>query len=287
MAAKKQIPAPESFNLPAVGVETHAHLDFPDYNEDLDQVLDRARQTGIAWIGQIFLSTEAYRAHRRVLGAQEGMFFTLGIHPHDATSVSSSVLRDMARLFAADPGLRAVGEIGLDFHWNRSPREIQIRAFQEQLALAAELDLPVVIHSREAEQETLDILDKVGFNQRPLLWHCFGGGPDLAREALSRGWHVSIPGTVTFAKSTALQQAVAGIPLFRMVLETDCPFLSPHPLRGKRNEPAFLCYTAAAIARLRDEPVQDVWQACAATARRFFSLPETGFDLARRPGAER
>lgn len=285
MASKKQIPTPQSFNLPTVGVETHAHLDFPEYSEDLDNVLERASQAGIAWIGQIFLSTAAYHIHRAVLGARQGMFFTLGIHPHEATSVSSSVLRDMARLFAADPGLRAVGEIGLDFHWNRSPRETQIRAFQEQLALAAEMDLPVVIHSREAEQETLDILDKMGFKQRPLLWHCFGGGPALAREALSRGWHVSIPGTVTFAKSTALQQAVTTIPLSRMVLETDCPFLTPHPLRGKRNEPAYLCYTVAAIARLRNEPIQDVWQACAATARRFFSLPETGFDLSARPDA--
>jgi len=108
MASKKQIPTPQSFNLPTVGVETHAHLDFPEYSEDLDNVLERAGQAGIAWIGQIFLSTAAYHIHRAVLGARQGMFFTLGIHPHEATSVSSSVLRDMARLFAADPGLRAV-----------------------------------------------------------------------------------------------------------------------------------------------------------------------------------
>ncbi|PTN38690.1 TatD family hydrolase [Desulfonatronum sp. SC1] len=280
MSSKKNIPLPETFGLPPVGVETHAHLDFPEFSEDLDQVLDRARAAGVTWFGNIFLSPEAYRTHQPRLSAIVGMFFTLGIHPHEATTVTPDVLADMAELFAQnqdkgkDKGLRALGEIGLDFYWDRSPRDVQIQAFQDQLALARELDLPVIVHSREAEPETLAILLEMGFKDRPLLWHCFGQGRELADQVLAHGWHISIPGPVTFPKSTALRQAIPHIPLSRMVLETDCPFLTPHPFRGKRNEPAYLCYTAQVVAELRGQPIQEVWTACGDTARTFFNLEE-------------
>jgi TatD DNase family protein len=273
MSSKISPPQPQSFNLPLVGVETHAHLDFPEFADDLDQVLDRARQAGIAWIGNIFLSTTAYRMHRPALAQTPGLFFTLGVHPHDAVTVNDHLLANMELLFREDQDLRALGEIGLDFYWDRSPRETQVAAFQDQLALARALDLPVVIHSRNAEEETLRILQDSGFASRPLLWHCFGGGPDLAEKVLALGWHISIPGTVTFPKNTALREAVAMIPLSRMVLETDCPFLTPHPFRGRRNEPAYAVYTAMEIATIRGEAPELVWTQCAATAGRFFNLP--------------
>lgn len=276
MSSKKQVP-PHEFNLPLVGVETHAHLDFPEFAEDLDQVLRRAAQTGIAWIGNIFLSADAYRTHAPLLSQKTsqktGLFFTLGVHPHEAVTVNEDVLADMEQLFKGDDSLRAVGETGLDFYWDRSPRDVQIKAFQDQLALARDLELPVVIHSREAEEETLRILQAMGFKGRQLLWHCFGGGPDLAARILAQGWHISIPGTVTFPKNTDLREAVTGIPLSRMALETDCPFLTPHPFRGKRNEPARMAYTAAAIAELKGEGLERIWTACAATAGKFFNLP--------------
>ena len=272
MTSKKKIPLPESFNLPPVGVETHAHLDFPDFADDLDQVVARARAAGVVWLGNIFLSVEAYRKHQPRLSAIQGMFFTLGVHPHDASTLDQDGLADMAALFARDGQLRAVGEIGLDYYWNHSPRDAQVRAFRDQLALARELDKPVVVHSRDAERETLAILRDMGFPHRPLLWHCFGQGLELATEILSQGWHISIPGPVTFPKSIALRQSIPHIPLSRMVLETDCPFLAPQPFRGKRNEPAYLCYTAQAVANLRGRPVQEIWTACAATAKAFFNL---------------
>lgn len=278
MSSKKNIPLPETFGLPPVGVETHAHLDFPDFAEDLDDVLDRARAAGVAWFGNVFLSPDAYRVHQPRLSSIAGMFFTLGIHPHEASTVTPDVLADMAELFAQnqvkDKGLRALGEIGLDFYWDRSPRDVQVRAFQDQLTLARELDLPVIVHSREAEPETLTILLDMGFKDRPLLWHCFGQGRELAEHILAQGWHISIPGPVTFPKSTALREAIPHIPLSRMVLETDCPFLTPHPFRGRRNEPAYLCYTAQAVAELRGQSVQDLWSACGNTARAFFKLDE-------------
>lgn len=278
---KKNIIPPQSFNLLPVGVETHAHLDFPDFAEDLNLVLDRAGQAGIAWIGNIFLSVEAYRDHASRLidsasasAIRPQLFFTLGIHPHEADTVASGVLADMEACFRNDNRLRALGEIGLDFYWDRSPRKTQVRAFQDQLALAKALDLPVVIHSRDAQEQTLNILRDMGFARRPLLWHCFGAGPELARLILAQGWHLSIPGPVTFPKSADLRRAVSEIPLSATVLETDCPFLTPQPLRGKRNEPAYLAYTAVETARLRGQSADTVWTECAATARRFFNLPE-------------
>jgi len=272
VSSKKQV-QPHAFNLPLVGVETHAHLDFPEFAEDLDQVLRRAAQTGIAWIGNIFLSPDAYQTHAPLLSQKTGLFFTLGVHPHKAVAVNEDVLADMEQLFRGDDNLRAVGEIGLDFYRHRSPPDVQIKAFQNQLALTRDLELPVVIHSREAEEETLRILQDMGFKGRQLLWHCFGGSPDLAAKILAQGWHVSIPGTVTFPNNTNLREAVTKIPLSRMVLETDCPFLTPHPFRGKRNEPARMAYTAAEIAKLKGEGLEKIWTECAATAEKFFSLP--------------
>lgn len=270
---KKTIIPPQSFNLPPIGVETHAHLDFPEFAADLDQVLERAAEAGIAWIGNIFLSVQAYQNHGPALANRPGLFFTLGVHPHEASTVNGQTLADMEQVFRQDASLRALGETGLDFFWDRSPRDVQIRAFQDQLALARDLDLPVVIHSRDAEKETVKILLDLGFARRRLLWHCFGGGPELAEQILAQGWLVSIPGTVTFPKNTALRQCVATLPLSRMVLETDCPFLTPHPFRGRRNEPAYVAYTAMEVARLRNESPELVWTQCAATARSFFNLP--------------
>ena len=173
-----------------------------------------------------------------------------------------------------DQNIKAIGEIGLDFHWDRSPRDRQRSAFQAQLDLARDRNIPVVIHSREAEEETLDILLDMGFQDRPLLWHCFGGDSSLAEQILARGWMVSIPGTVTFPKSRALQEAVRGIPLQQMVLETDCPFLAPEPYRSKRNEPAYSVFTAQKIAEERQAPLTDIWEQTGQTAREFFGLDD-------------
>jgi TatD DNase family protein len=149
---------------------------------------------------------------------------------------------------------------------------VQRRAFAAQAVLASELGLPLVVHSRDAFAETLAILDNAGLRESPVLWHCFGQGPDQAREILSRGWHLSIPGTVTHARSDALRLAVAGVPLSSMVLETDSPFLAPEPWRGKTNEPAFLAFTSAAVAAAKGLPPETVWLETARTAKAFFGL---------------
>jgi TatD DNase family protein len=265
-------PEPESLALPLVGVDTHAHLDMEPFEEDLEAVLDRARASGVAAVGNVFLGPEAFAENKALFDGRHEVFFLLGIHPHEAVTCDDAALAAIAEAFRADGRLRALGEIGLDFYWEHSPRPEQERAFRDQLALARELDVPPVVHCRDAEEETLAILEDMGFADRPLLWHCFGQGPELAQELVDKGWHISIPGPVTFHKSELLRQAAARIPLDRLVVETDCPYLTPMPYRGKRNEPAYAVFTAAEIASLRLMAPAELWQRTGDTARAFFGL---------------
>lgn len=270
VSKNKERQLPETLGLPPVGADSHAHLDGRGY--DLDAVLARARACGVRTVGNVFLGPKAYHEGRALFEEFGDVFFLLGVHPHDAAKMTQGDLEAMRAAFGTDSRLRAVGEIGLDHYYDFSPKEDQRRWFLSQLALAKELDQPVVIHCRDAEDECLAILDQAGFAGRPLLWHCFGLGPDWARLIAERGWHISVPGTVTYARSEALREAVKIIPADRLHLETDCPYLSPEPYRGKNNEPALLGFTAREIARLRGEDVAGLWQRCGDNTRKFFGL---------------
>jgi TatD DNase family protein len=267
-------PSPEGLGLPPVGVDTHAHLDMNGFTpEEIPDVLARAAAAGVARIGNVFLGPTAYAEHAPLFARAPGVFFILGMHPTDCTGYDDTRTAAMEAAFRADPRLRAVGEIGLDFYWDAAPPEDQRRAFRAQLELARGLDSPVVIHSRSAEAETLAVLADMGFRDRPLVWNCFGGDTDLAGRILAMGWHVSIPGPVTYPKNGELARAVAEIPLSRIMLETDAPFLTPEPWRGRRNEPCFLGFTAARIAEIKGLSTEEVWQSTARTAEAFFGLP--------------
>lgn len=270
---KTERPDPASLGLPRVGVESHAHLDGEGFSpEELPAVLDRAAAAGIAQVGNVFLGPAAYAANRALFADRPEVFFILGLHPCDAAKADPGDLPAMEAAFRADANLRAVGEIGLDYYWDAATAEVQKRLFRDQLALARELDRPVVIHSRDAEADTLAILDDLGFSGRPLVWHCFGGDAALAREIMARGFHVSVPGPVTYARNTALAQAVAGLDPSRLLLETDAPYLTPEPWRGKRNEPALLVFTARRVAELLGLSAAALWQRTGDNARAFFGL---------------
>lgn len=268
----KKRPLPQSLGLDPVGVETHAHLDLEDFAQDLDQVLERAAQSGIARIGNVFLGPDAYAQNKSLFDNAPQVFFIMGVHPNDADKFSSQTLEDMETAFKADPRLKAVGEIGLDYYWDDVEHGIQRQVFREQLNLAKILDKPVVIHSRDASGDTVAILEDMGFKDYPVLWHCFGEDAGLARTILGNGWHISIPGPVTYPKNVAAQEAVRIMDPSRVVLETDCPYLSPQDYRGKRNEPAYVVFTAAKVAQLLAMDVNDLWQKCADNAIRFFNL---------------
>ncbi|MDR1777266.1 MAG: TatD family hydrolase [Desulfovibrio sp.] len=262
---------PLTMALPKGGVDSHAHLDGPEFDSDRAVVLERARAVGLAQIGCVFLNPEDFASRKAFFEADSDIFFLLGIHPCEGQRCNDENLAAMREAFN-DARLKAVGEIGLDFHWKDCPREAQMLAFTAQLALARKLDRPVALHCREAEEQTLAILETLGFKDYPLLWHCFGGGLKLARRILTNGWHISVPGPVTYKGNAALREAVAAIPAERLLLETDCPYLAPEPWRGTRNEPANTVFTAHAAAAARGQSPEEVWQTCGDNARRFFGL---------------
>ncbi len=271
---KNQAPpvAPESFNLPCNGADSHAHLDDKRFSDDLDAVLERARAAGVASIGQVFTSLEEWNEAHTRLAAYPELFFILGIHPIDADLWSVEAGQRIRDIFAQETRLKAVGEIGLDYYWDNQPRDLQAAVFRAQLSLGKELGVPVVIHCRDAVDDTLAILLEAGFSGRPLLWHCFGHGAALAETILEHGWHISIPGPVTFSANRDLQDAVKIIPDNRLLLETDCPYLTPNPYRGQRNEPAYMVFTGLAVAELRGQDPAELWTRCGDNARRFFGV---------------
>lgn len=265
--------APESLHMPLTGADSHAHLDMRHFEDtEVDAVLERATAAGVANVGNVFLGSKAWEAGKARFANHPGVFFLLGIHPTDAMEYTPAEKDAMIRAFAADSRLRAVGEIGLDFYWKDCPPEVQVPAFIDQLHLARDLKKPVVIHSRDAYGATLKILRDEGFHGYPLLWHCFGGTRDQAQYLVDAGWHISIPGPVTFPANTALREALAVIPKDRLLAETDCPYLAPMPYRGKRNEPAYTVFTVSAMAEALGVDPKELWTQCGNNTRKFFGV---------------
>lgn len=271
MSSKKKTILPPP-TLPCTGADSHAHLNFPEFLENFDELMARAGRAGVQTIGQVFLSPEALAKGRSLFDNYPHVFFLLGIHPTDAHEHDVAVIDDIKACVQHDNRIKAIGEIGLDYYWKDCPPERQKLFFAQQLDLAKELQLPVVIHCREAEEDTLEMLEMHDMPGRPLLWHCFGGNIRFAQRIIDAGWHISIPGTVTFPKNEALREAVASIPEDRLMVETDCPFLAPVPMRGKRNEPGLLGYTIDVMAQARGVDVAELWTICGNNTRRFFDV---------------
>ena len=272
MSKKKQQPYFPPPALPRTGVESHAHLNSRQFGMDLEEVLERAAAAGVAQIIQVFLSPQAWSEGKELFARHPEVFFILGTHPTEAMQYDRSTEDGMREAIREDSRIRGIGEIGLDYYWKDCPPEMQKDVLLRQLALARSLALPVVIHCRDAEQDCFSILEAEGFSNYPLLWHCFGGNIQMAERIVGNGWHLSVPGPVTFPANEALREAVASVPLDRLLVETDCPYLSPVPFRGKRNEPANLGYTIDAMAKARSMEAAELWTACGDNARRFFGI---------------
>ncbi len=264
----------QNMALPLCGVDSHAHLDSSQFDRDREDVLARAKECGVAHIGNIFLKPHEFEARAAYFAQHPEVFFALGIHPCDAQDCDDEAMDVMRAHFAKEPRLKAVGEIGLDFYWDACPKDVQLHAFVLQLQMARELNLPVIIHSRDATEASIALLEKEDFKDYPLLWHCFGGNAAEAKRIVHNGWHVSIPGPVTYPKNADLREAVAHIPLDRLMLETDCPYLSPQEWRGKRNEPAYTVCTVETVAKVLEMPAAKLWEICGENARKFFKLGE-------------
>lgn len=271
--SKTKRPEPESLGLPSGGVDSHAHLDLDDFDDDRDEIIQRAMDTGFSQIINVFLGPDAYERNRGMFDDHPQISFIMAVHPNEADDLTDGTIERMRSHFKADPRLKGVGEIGLDYYWDRVPRDVQKAVFIRQLELARELSLPVIIHSRDANEDTVAVLLEQGFKDYPLLWHCFGAGMEFAQAVVDNGWHISIPGPVTFRRNNdAVQAAVARIPFERLLIETDSPYLAPEPWRGKRNHPALAAFTARRIAEIKGRSLEDVWRITGDNARRFFGL---------------
>lgn len=250
-------------------IDTHAHLDASDYRDDRAAVIARAfsRSIGVITVGVDRHSSETAchlaRRHQLVWAA-------IGVHPHDARTLDQTLLSNLEDL-AQNERVVAIGEIGLDYYRDLSPRNVQRRVFREQIALAQKLDLPIIVHNRDSTDDLLAVLTKLSSSYRGVI-HSFLGSSTLADAFLSLGFHLGIGGPITFAKNELLKEAVRHIPLKRILLETDCPYLTPVPHRGKRNEPAYVHYVAETVAEIKGVSLKQVQQPTSDNARRLFRL---------------
>jgi TatD DNase family protein len=251
--------------------DTHAHLHFPDFAPDFDDVMRRAREAGVRQMVTIGTDPETSRAAVAIAEQDPQVWAAVGLHPHDAESGEEALYAELERL-AASPRVVAIGEMGLDFFRNLSPRPAQEEALRRQIALARRLRKPALIHCRDAHAEMLAILADEHVMDVGGIMHCFSGDVEIARRCLDLGLLVSLAGPVTYPNARALPDVARFVPGDRLVVETDCPFLPPQPYRGKRNEPSYLTITASRVADLRKESLDDLGPRMAANARRIFRL---------------
>jgi TatD DNase family protein len=254
-------------------IDTHAHLDFPELAGDLGACLERAAHVGVKRIVTIGIGVSESLRAVEIAAARPEVFATVGIHPHGARPLDAALRNDLKTL-ARRPKVVAVGEIGLDYYRDRQPRPIQRRCFEEQLELAGELGLPVVVHVRDAYEDALNIIAVHADRLPGVVLHCFSGDWAAAERCLAWGCYLSMPGTVTFAKARMQQEVARRMPVERLLLETDAPFLAPEPHRGKVNEPAYLLHTARKVASLRQVPLAELAQATTRNAMTVFRLGE-------------
>jgi TatD DNase family protein len=250
--------------------DSHCHVDMPGFDADREAVVERAREAGVERMLLVGCA-DAEAGHRRALATAEalGQPCSAGAHPHDA-KLAGPPLWDEIRGLAREGRICAVGEVGLDFHYDHSPRDVQREVFREQVRLARDLGLPLIIHTREADLETCEILESEGAAEVGGVIHCFTGGPELARRSLAVGFSISFSGIATFPKAGNLREIAREVPAERLLVETDSPFLAPVPHRGKRNEPAFVVEVLRCLARERGESVEALAAATRQTFERLF-----------------
>ena len=234
-------------------VDSHCHIDGKEFDADRDEIVKRANEAGVKFmltVGTGEPDSGSFERAVEVAEKYENVYASIGVHPHDAKTFDDKAETRLIRLARENSKVIAWGEIGLDFYYDHSPREIQEKVFRRQIQIARELNLPIIIHSRDANNETVRILTEEckGEDFRGGIMHCFGGTPQMADGLMEIGFLISFAGNVTFKKAYNLREAVRAVPLEKLLIETDCPFLAPIPFRGKRNEPSFVVHTAKFLA---------------------------------------
>jgi TatD DNase family protein len=251
-------------------IDSHCHLDYLARDGDLEAVIARARAAGVGPMITICTKLSEFELVRGIAAAHEDVWCSLGVHPHEAEEEGQRTADRLIEL-AADPQVVGIGETGLDYFYEHSPREAQQHSFRAHITAARETGLPLIVHTRDADEDTVAILqDEYGKGAFPGVIHCFTAGPGLARAALDLGFFISIAGILSFKKADELRATIAEVPLDRLLIETDAPYLAPVPMRGKRNEPAFVAHTASALAKLKNVPVEEVARVTSENALRLF-----------------
>lgn len=253
-------------------VDTHAHLDIPPLSEDQTGAISRAEKAGVCQI--ITIGTDLASSKKSLELAEQfpQVYAAVGIHPHDAKGSSDEVVKEILELTGIS-NVVAWGEIGLDFVKEYSPRGIQRKVFRQQIQMAGQVDLPIIIHDRDAHLDTVEILSEEAAGNLRGVMHCFSGDVEVARKILDLGLFISVTGVVTFPKAEIVKEVVRYVPLDRLLIETDSPFLSPVPYRGKPNEPARVIHVAEEIARIKGVPLEEIALCTSANARDLFKLP--------------
>ena len=266
------IPIPHSLSF----IDTHCHIEMKEFDPDRDAVIQRAREAGLEAIITIGSDLEGTLEGVKLAELHDFIYCSVGIHPHEArdfTDQTYSLLKELTQ----KQKVIAVGETGLDYHYDHSPRDLQKIVFRKQLELATETGLPIIIHSRQADEDTLHIVRESGITHG--VFHCFSGNTDMAEQVMALGFYISIAGPVTFKKAVSLQEVARRIPDDYLLIETDAPYLTPEPFRGRRNEPAHILNTARKIAELRGISLQDLSRITTLNTKRLFrigTLPEKG-----------
>jgi TatD DNase family protein len=252
-------------------IDSHAHLEMPDFKRDLEQVIQRAKESGVGYIFTVGTERRDWKKTLEIADSHPSIYAILGIHPHNAKEIDEETypaLRELCR----DRKVKAYGEIGLDFYRNLSPRDVQLRRFREQIGVAKELGLPIVVHDREAHQETLEILKSEKAEECGGIIHCFSGDYEMAKICIDMGFYISVPGSITFKNAEGFREIVKGIPLESLLVETDAPFITPEPFRGKRNEPSYVRYTAQKVAEIKKMSFEEVAEVTTENALKVYRL---------------
>jgi TatD DNase family protein len=251
--------------------DTHVHLNAEQFNEDLEEVISRAKEAGVGKMVVVGFDRPTIERAMELVEHYDFLYASVGWHPVDAIDMTEEDLAWIEEL-SSHPKVVALGEMGLDYHWDKSPKDVQKEVFRKQIHLAKKVKLPIIIHNREATQDIVDILREEGAEEVGGIMHCFSGSPEIAQECVDMNFYISLGGPVTFKNAKKPKEVAQEIPLDRLLIETDCPYLAPHPNRGKRNEPAYVKLVAEQIAELKGISLEEVEKITTENANKLFNI---------------
>ncbi|MBW8351010.1 TatD family hydrolase [Bacillus sp. IITD106] len=251
--------------------DTHVHLNDDQYADDLDEVIALAKNSGVEYMVVVGFDRKTIQKALEIINEHAFLYASVGWHPVDAIDMTDDDLQWLEEV-AAHPKVVALGEMGLDYHWDKSPKEIQKEVFRKQIRLAKKINMPIIIHNRDATQDIIQILREEHAEEVGGIMHCFSGSAEVAKQCLDLNFYISLGGPVTFKNAKKPKEVAIQVPLDRLLIETDCPYLAPHPYRGKRNEPSYVRLVAEQIADLKGISLEEVAQITTANAKKVFGI---------------